>query len=204
MKSPYILVFVGIFANLVACTGTYDMRAEQLPLKTPNYSYLLGPGDIIDVFVWRNEELSATNVPVRPDGKISSPLVEEVVANGKTPQQLARDLEQQLAKYIKDPFVTITVRDFKGRLNDQIKVVGEAANPQVLQYKENLSVLDVMIAVGGLTEFAAGNRASIIRTVDGKQTQARVRLEDLLKYGDISANVKMQPGDVIIIPETWF
>jgi polysaccharide export outer membrane protein len=126
------------------------------------------------------------------------------MASGLTPKQLARSIEQQLSKYIKDPFVTVTVRQFVGRLNDQIRVVGEASTPRALSYKTDLTLLDVMIVVGGLTEFAAGNRATIVRTVNGKQKQIPVRLESLLKDGDITANVSMLPGDIVIIPESWF
>ncbi len=169
-----------------------------------NFEYLLGPGDVVDIFVWRNADLSVTGIPIRPDGRISTPLVEDIMASGKTPKQLARDVEQQLAKYIKDPFVTVTVKQFVGRLNDQIRVVGEAATPQSLSYRENITLLDVMIVAGGLTEFASGNRAVIVRNVEGAQTQIPVYINSLLKDGDIRANVLMYPGDILIIPESWF
>lgn len=169
-----------------------------------DYSYVLGPGDVIDIFVWRNEELSVNDIPVRPDGKLSTPLVEELIAAGKTPKQLARDIESQLAKFIKDPYVTVTVSQFVGRVADQIRVVGEATTPQALPFRQNITIMDVMISVGGLTEYAAGNRASIIRVVGGQQHKIPVRLDSLLKDGDISANVMMRPGDIVIIPESWF
>jgi polysaccharide export outer membrane protein len=143
-------------------------------------------------------------VTVRPDGKIATPLVEDVVASGKTPVQLARDMEQQLAQYIKNPVVTVMVQQFVGSYGQQIRIIGEAAEPRAIPYNEDITLLDVMIAVGGLTEFASGNDASIVRTVNGKQQQYRVRLDDLVKQGDISANVNMQPGDILIIPESWF
>ena len=140
------------------------------------------------------------SVPVRPDGKITVPLVEDLPALGRTSTQLARDIEKRLAKYIRDPVVTVIVTGFNGPYNQQIRVVGEAAKPQALPYRQNMTVLDVMIAVGGLTDFADGNDASILR--DGKQY--RVRLSDLIRRGDVSANVEMKPGDVLIIPQSWF
>lgn len=165
--------------------------------------YLIGPGDNLNVVVWRNPELSQT-VPVRPDGMITTPLVEDLVASGKTTSQLARDIEKALAKYVQEPVVTVIATGFIGPFSQQIRVIGQAAKPQALQYRENMTLLDVMIAVGGVTEYAAGNQASILRTVDGKQQQLSVRLNDLLKDGDVSANAELRPGDVLIIPEGWF
>jgi polysaccharide export outer membrane protein len=182
-------------------SGLPSLKQAGYQEKTP--MYLIGPGDTVDVFVWGNPDLSAT-VPVRPDGMITTPLVEDVPASGKTPTQLARAMEKRLAKYIRNPVVTVIVTGFVGRYSEQIRVVGEAAKPQALPYKQDMTLLDVMIAVGGLTEYAAGNSATIIRTVNGKQKQYRVRIDDLLKDGDISANVDMLPGDVLIIPEAWF
>ena len=166
-------------------------------------SYLIGPGDSLSVFVWGNPDLSAS-VPVRPDGKITTPLVEDVEASGKTPTQLARDMEQRLSRYVKNPVVTVTVSSFIGRYSEQVRVIGEAAKPQALNYRENMTVLDVLIEVGGLTEYAAGNRAKIVRVVNGEQKKIRARLYDLIKKGDISANITMKPGDILIIPESWF
>ena len=165
--------------------------------------YIIGPGDNVNIFVWGNGDLSSS-VPVRPDGRITTPLVEDVVASGKTPTHLARDMEKELARYIKNPVVTVIVTGFIGRHSEQIRVIGEAAKAQSLPYKEHLTVLDVMIAVGGLTEIAAGNEASIVRVANGKQLQYNVRLDDLIQDGDITANVDMLPGDVLIIPEAWF
>lgn len=197
-----VVVFI-IFAAGCGSSTVVPMGVE--PQSAPStYDYVLGSGDVLDIFVWRNSELTASGIPVRPDGKISTPLVEDLVASGKTPKQLARDVEKQLARYIKDPFVTVTVRQFVGSLQDKIRVVGEAATPRVLPYRQGLTLLDVMISVGGLTEFAAGNRASIVRRRDGKQHQIGVRLQSLLKDGDISANMHMIPGDILIIPESWF
>jgi polysaccharide export outer membrane protein len=169
----------------------------------PDYTYHIGPGDSITVFVWRNQELSTT-VSVRPDGKITVPLVEDLPASGKTPSQLARDIEKELAIYVREPIVTVIVAGGVGPYNQQVRVLGEAAKPQTLAYKQNMTLLDVMIEVGGLTQYAAGNQASIVRFVDGKQRQLGVRLEDLIRSGDISANVQMFPGDILIIPESWF
>ncbi|MBN4079041.1 polysaccharide export protein [Beggiatoa alba] len=192
----FLLIVTGCASNNSSSlrSATYD---GEVPL------YLIGPGDNVNIFVWGNAELSSS-VPVRPDGRITTPLVEDVVASGKTSTQLARDMEKELARYIKNPVVTVIVTGFTGRYSEQIRVIGEAAKPQSLPYREHLTILDVMIAVGGLTEFAAGNKASIVRVVDGRQMQYIVRLDDLIHDGDISANVDMLPGDILIIPEAWF
>ncbi|MEG2033945.1 MAG: polysaccharide export protein, partial [Janthinobacterium sp.] len=157
----------------------------------------------VNIIVWRNPEVSLT-VAVRPDGKITTPLVEDLVASGKTSTQLARDVEHALSKYIQQPVVTVIVTNFSGPYGEQIRVIGEAAKPQALPYRLGMSLMDVLIAVGGITDFAAGNKASIIRMRDGSQQQLGVRLDDLLKNGDISANVMMRPGDVLLIPESFF
>ncbi|HET9978255.1 MAG TPA: XrtA/PEP-CTERM system exopolysaccharide export protein [Burkholderiaceae bacterium] len=167
-----------------------------------NYSYIISPGDTLNIIVARNPELSMS-VPVRPDGKISAPLVDEMLAQGKTSVQLARELETALSKYVRDPVVTIIVTGIVGSYSEQVRVVGEAARPQFLPYKQKMTLLDVMIAVGGLTDFAAGNRAIILRTTEGNKQYA-VRLKDLIKGGDISANVEMRPGDILIIPQSLF
>ncbi|WP_090436209.1 XrtA/PEP-CTERM system exopolysaccharide export protein [Duganella sp. CF458] len=169
----------------------------------PQTDYLIGPGDNLSIIVWRNPEVSQV-VPVRPDGKITTPLVEDLPASGKTSTELARDIEKALAKFIQQPVVTVIVTGFVGTYGEQIRVIGQAAKPQSLPYRRDMSILDVMIAVGGVTEFAAGNKASIIRQVDGKQQQFTVRLNDLIKDGDISANVPMRPGDILVIPESFF
>ncbi|MGD8589457.1 MAG: polysaccharide export protein [Chromatiales bacterium] len=165
--------------------------------------YLIGPGDQLKVFVWGDQELS-TDVEVRPDGLISTPLVEDMQASGKTPTELARNLESELSKYVKNPKVTVSVSHFVGQYTEQVRVVGQAAQPQAIPFREGMTLLDVIIAVGGLTEFADGNNASIVRKVNGVTQQYRVKLDDLIRDGDISANVNMLPGDVLIIPETWF
>ena len=186
-------------------SGPAEAAAAAAPVAAPaaQGNYVIGPGDSLQVFVWRNQELSTT-VPVRPDGKISIPLVEDIDCAGKTPTQLARDIEQRLTKYIMDPVVTVIVTQFVGPYTEQIRVVGEAAQPKAISYRANMSVLDAMIEVGGLTQFAAGNRARVVRTVNGQQTSITVRLEDLLKDGDLTANTPLQPGDIIIIPQSFF
>lgn len=199
----------GAFLMLLGLSGC--AFGPELPTATPDQMkagdeaplYHIGPGDSLNIFVWRNPELSVT-VAVRPDGRINTPLVEDLKASGKTPTQLARDLESRLSRYVKNPVVTVMVSGFVGQYHEQIRVVGEATQPQSLPYKARMTLLDVMIQVGGLTEFAAGNDATLIREVEGEQKQYEVRLDDLLRDGDISANVVMLPGDVLIIPEAWF
>jgi polysaccharide export outer membrane protein len=168
-----------------------------------NTPYLVGPGDMVNIVVWRNPDLS-TILPVRPDGKISTPLVEDLQASGKTSTELARDIEKVLTKYIQSPVVTVIVTTFVGPYNQQVRVIGEAAKPQALAYRENMRLLDVMIAVGGITDFADGNKASILRSGAGKTQRFGVRLKDLVRGGDLSADVAMRPGDVVIIPQSFF
>lgn len=196
-----------VLASLVAfwlagCANTATYPAAPSAAATGDYNYIVGPGDSLNIIVWRNPELSMS-VPVRPDGKIATPLVDELVAQGKTPVQIARDVEQALSKLVRDPVVTVIVTNFVGPYSEQIRVVGEAAKPQALPYKQKMTLLDVMIAVGGLTDFADGNAASITRAAEGDKRYS-VRLKDLIKRGDISANVEMKPGDVLIIPQGWF
>ena len=170
--------------------------------EVKDYTYIIGAGDGLNIIVWRNPELSMA-VPVRPDGKVAAPLVDEILAQGKTSIELARDIEKQLSKYVRDPVVTVLVTGFVGPYSEQVRVVGEAAKPQFLNYKKGMTILDVMIAVGGLTDFADGNKASILRTSEGSK-QYGVRLKDLVKRGDISANVEMKPGDILIVPQSLF
>lgn len=171
--------------------------------SAPLHDYLIGPGDSVNILVWRNPEVSLT-VAVRPDGKITTPLVEDLMASGKTSTQLARDIEQALGKFIQQPVVTVIVTNFAGPYAEQIRVIGAAAKPQALPYRQGMSLMDVLITVGGITDFAAGNKASVIRMREGAQQQLRVRLDDLLRDGDISANIMMRPGDVLLIPESFF
>lgn len=188
---------------LISCAG-YSASYPLAPVvaETPGHDYVVGAGDTLNIIVWRNPELSMT-VPVRPDGKVSTPLVDELEAQGKTSVEIARDIEKALSKLVRDPVVTIVVTSFVGPYGEQIRVVGEAAKPQSLPYKQKMTVLDVMIAVGGLTDFADGNGASITRVSEGDKRYS-VRLKDLIKRGDISANVEMKPGDILIIPQGWF
>ncbi len=188
---------------LFALGGCASTPAPVDTTPAINPEYLIGPGDNVNIIVWRNPEVSMS-VPVRPDGKITTPLVEDLPAAGKTSTQLARDIEGALAKFIQQPVVTVVVTNFVGNYNDQIRVIGQATRPQALPYRKDMSLMDVLIAVGGVTEFAAGNRATIIRTVDGKQQKLPVRLDDLIKDGDISANLSMRPGDVLVVPESFF
>lgn len=196
------LALLACVLSLWGCGTTYPPASAGFAAPATR-DYLIGPGDNVNVMVWRNPELSMT-VPVRPDGKITTPLVEDLHASGKTPTALAREIEKQMAKYIQSPVVTVIVTGFVGPYSEQIRVIGEAARPQSLPYRENMTLLDVMIAVGGITDFAAGNKASILRTIGGKQEQFGVRLHQLLKRGDVSANVPMRAGDVLIIPQSFF
>ncbi len=203
LKSIGLLLASGALALVAGC-GSSGTSVHDLPWQSPaDYDYIIGPGDQLDIFVWRNPELTQS-VPVRPDGKISVPLVEDLPAANKTASELAREIEHALSKFVRDPLVTVIVSGFQGVYQTQVRVVGQATDPQALPYRDNMTLLDVMIAVGGLTEFAAGNRSKLVRTVDGQTVQATVRLEDLIRDGDISANVPVAPGDVIIIPEAWF
>lgn len=168
-----------------------------------DYTYLIGPGDSLSIFVWRNPDLSSS-VTVRPDGKVSTPLVDDLRASGRTPTELARDVEAVLSEYIRDPLVTVSVGGFVGEYYEQVRVLGEAADPRSIPYRRSMTLLDIMISVGGLTEFADGNAATLVRVEDDAQVEYRVRLEDLVKGGDITANRAVQPGDIIIIPESFF
>jgi len=201
---PWFLLLASALA-LQACGGggAAVRAADKASLSAPESEYRIGPGDQLRIFVWNQPEISG-QVPVRPDGYISAPLIEDVVAAGKTPTELARDIETRLSEYIRTPKVNVIVVNFQGTAADQIKVVGQATNPRALPYRSNMTLLDVMIEVGGLTEFAAGNRARVIRIVNGKQTEIPVRIKDLLTKGKMDANLRMLPGDVVVIPESIF
>jgi polysaccharide export outer membrane protein len=192
---PLVLTGCSSYQTAPSAVGTAEQPASA--------NYIIGPGDQIQVFVWRNQELSAT-LPVRPDGKISLPLIDDMQAAGRTPTQLARDMEKSLSQFIQNPIVSVMVNHFEGPPNRQIRVIGEATKPRALPYRSDMTVLDVLIEVGGLTDFAAGNRAVIVRAVDGTNKGFNVRLDDLVKDGDMSANVPVAPGDVLIIPQSWF
>ncbi|TXG85359.1 MAG: polysaccharide export protein [Sphingomonadales bacterium] len=200
--------FLGAIALLSACSSAKDSlppAAFVSPAEGPGADYIIGPLDALNIFVWRNPELS-TGVTVRPDGRITVPLIQDMAATGKTPTQLAKDIEGELAKYIQNPIVSVIVTGFQGPFAQQVRVVGEATNPAAIPYRANMTLLDVMISVGGLTEFAAGDRARLVRfdRSTGAQKEFRVRLESLLKDGKTSANVRIEPGDVIIVPESFF
>lgn len=191
-------------ASLAGCGGGMPtMSAEDAAQATEESSYVIGAGDNLNVFVWGHNDLT-TNVQVRPDGAISTPLVEDLQAAGNTPTELARAIEEVLSEYVRSPTVTVIVQSFVGEFERQIRVVGQAAQPQSLNYRDGMTLLDVMIQVGGLSEFASGNRAQVVRDVNGEKVSIRVRLKDLLNDGDIRENIRMMPGDVLIIPESFF
>lgn len=199
------MAFGALVVIVAACASHEQLPSANFvsPNEGPGPDYIIGPLDSVNIFVWRNAEVS-TAVTVRPDGRISVPLIEDLPATGRTPTQLARDIEEKLAVYIRNPIVTVIVGGFIGPFAQQVRVIGEATSPAAIPYIANMTLLDVMISTGGLTEFAAGNRASLIRNENGAQQQYTVRLGDLVRDGDISANVRIFPGDVIIIPESIF
>lgn len=196
------LLVGGAGVLILSGCATYDYPPAPVTAANPDYNYVIGPGDSVQIQVWRNPEISAS-VPIRPDGKLTAPLIEDLPAMGKDSTTLARDIEKALEKYIREPIVTVIVSGFVGPYSEQIRVIGEAAKPQALPYKQKMTLLDLMIVVGGITDFADGNAASILRTSEGNK-QYSVRLKDLLKKGDVSANVDIKPGDILIIPQSWF
>lgn len=188
-----------------ATSGSVNPADSQMPPMAANKvspDYRIGPGDTLQIFVWRNSELTQS-VPVRPDGKISTPLVEDMVAVGKTPSQLARDIEVVLGEYIRSPQVNVIVTNPVSAFS-QVKVIGQVTNPQSLPYREGMRVLDAILAAGGLTEFASGNRGKIVRKVDGKDTEIKIKVEDLVNKGAMKHNVELKPGDVIVVPQSFF
>lgn len=170
---------------------------------SPDYNYVIGPGDTMEIFVWGNAELSTTGI-VRPDGKLTTRLVEDLPASGKTSTELAREIEKVYSEYVRQPVVSVIVNGFVGVPEQQVRVVGEATKPSSVPYAQHMTLLDLMIAVGGMTEYAAGNKSVLVRTENGKQQSYGLRLDDLLKSGDISANMALRPGDIVIISESWF
>jgi polysaccharide export outer membrane protein len=194
-----------MLALLTAFVFSGMVQAASEPAPAPSAvspEYIIGPGDVLQVFVWRNPELTVT-VPVRPDGKISTPLVEDMVAVGKTPSTLARDMESVLAEYVRSPTVNVIVTEPASRFS-QVRIVGQVVRPQALAYREGMTVLDVVLESGGLTPFAAGNRGRIVREVDGKKTEIRLRLDDIVNRAKLDTNVDVLPGDVIVVPESYF
>lgn len=201
LKGSLISLLSAAILLTAGCTLP-EIKNKKLS-STREPTYRIGPGDALHVFVWGNKELSR-DVTVRPDGFLTTPLVEDVLASGKTPTELARSMEKKLSRYIKKPKVTVTITRFLGRYAEQVRVLGEAVKPTALPYKESMSLLDVIIAVGGLSEVASGNNAVLIRAVAGKKTQYQLRLGDLYEDGDMTANAMVFPGDIIVIPESWF
>ncbi|MBX9882150.1 MAG: polysaccharide export protein [Sphingomonas sp.] len=208
MRLPIVIVTLPL---LVPASCTTGARPELPPAsyvatqEVPGEEYVIGPLDQLNIFVWRNPELSA-KVQVRPDGRITTPLINDMPAVGKTPAMLADDMKLALGEYIKDPIVSVIVENFAGTFSQQVRIVGATEKPAAIPYRANMTVLDAMIAVGGLNQYAAGNRARLIRydRGSGKQREYALRLSNLLKNGDSRANVRLQPGDVIIIPESMF
>lgn len=198
-----VAALVSIPLVLTACGGSLPQVPGDQRFPSQDYTYLIGPGDTMEIFIWGNEELS-TNGIVRPDGKITTRLVEDMEASGKTSTQLARDIEVAYGEYVKHPVVSVIVNGFVGVPDQQVRVVGEAAEPRSVPYKKHMTLLDLMIDVGGMTEFAAGNESVLVRTENNSINSYGLRLDDLLKDGDISANLNLMPGDIVIITESWF
>jgi polysaccharide export outer membrane protein len=199
----FLTVLISSVYSLASIGASASAFAAEVPAKsavTPDY--VIGPGDTLEVFVWRNPDLSVT-VPVRPDGKISTPLVEDMVAVGKTPSRLARDVETALGVYVKSPQVNIIVT-IPASAFSQVKVIGQVLHPQAVPYRQGMTVIDAVLAVGGLTQFAAGNRARVVRNVNGKPQEFKIKLAAILNNGDMSQNMALQPGDVVVVPETLF
>jgi polysaccharide biosynthesis/export protein len=196
--STMVLLTAGLQLALAAAPDTVPPPVKPAAMD----DYVIGPGDTVQIFVWRNPELTVT-VAVRPDGKITTPLVENMVAVGKSPSQLAHDIEEVLSQYVREPQVNVILGSAVSTFS-QVKVVGEVKNPQAMPFREGLKVLDVVLAAGGLTEFAAPNRARIVRQVDGKNVETRIKLGDLMNDGDLRQNIEMKPGDIFIIPQSMF
>jgi polysaccharide biosynthesis/export protein len=216
MRRPSVLTLAGWLAITlltISCASSPPAAPPAAPAPTaaaaataaakgPNSDYIIGPGDTLQVFVWRNPELSVT-VPVKPDGKISTPLVEDMVAVGKSSPQLARDMEAVLSEYVRSPKVNIIVTTAASAFS-LVKVVGQVAHPQALPYREGMTVLDAVLEVGGLGQFASGNRSRIVRMVNGKETVIHVKLADLVNSGDVHENIPLKPGDVLVVPQSLF
>jgi len=209
MRRPHVLMLAGVLAFgflISSCASPPPAHLPPTPkeatAKAADSDYIIGPGDTLQVFVWRNPELSVS-VPVRPDGKISTPLVEDMVAVGKTAPQLARDMEKVLGEYVRSPKVNIIVTTAASAFS-LVKVVGQVVHAQALPYREGMTVLDAVLAVGGLGQFAAGNRAHIVRVVNGQETTIKVKLDDLVNNGDTRQNLALQPGDVLVVPQSMF
>jgi len=220
MKQPYSMILRLALALMVGAAAVTGCAAQgvagpsggqvEAPQAAPpqagsqpSADYLIGPGDTLQVFVWGQPDLSVT-VPVRPDGRVTTPLVQDIEAVGKTPSQLARDIEKVLSEFVRTPQVNVIVQGFVGTFGSQIRVLGQVAKPGAIPYRDKMTLLDAVIEVGGLTKFASGNRARLVRSVDGKSQEQRVRLDDLVNKGRVDKNVALRPGDVIIVPEAVF
>ncbi|MBA6252587.1 polysaccharide biosynthesis/export family protein [Colwellia sp. BRX8-7] len=203
LKTAILLTIAYVISGCSTLTLPPATIHQSNTVDVSSYKYLIGAGDVVNIFVWRNPEVSGTFV-VRPDGMITTSLVEDIPVSGKTPTELARTIEEILATYLREPVVTVTVNNFVGPFSEQIRVIGEAAEPKSINYIQQMTLLDVMIQVGGLTEFADGNDAVLVRVENGEQKQYEIYIEDLIKNGEIAANVDVLPGDIIVIPETWF
>jgi polysaccharide export outer membrane protein len=201
--APGIMVLLVVLCAGCSWNSAYPPVPDAQRNVEVDYDYILGPGDGVDIFVWGNEELSS-GATVRPDGKLTTHLVEDLQASGKTSTQLARDIEEAYSEYVRQPVVSVTVSNFAGIPDQSVRVMGEATDPKQVNFKKHMTLLDVMIETGGLTEYADGNKSVLIRMVDGKQLTYGLRLNDLVKEGDISANISVMPGDIIIITESWF
>jgi len=198
LATVVLSVLLGPWAH--AADAAANVETPAAPATDDNY--IIGPGDTLQVFVWRNPELTAT-VPVRPDGKVSTPLVEDMVAVGKNPSALARDIEKVLGEYVKSPQVNVIVTQ-PASVFSQVKVIGQVTRPGAVPYRQGMTVLDAVLAAGGLGQFAAGNRARIVRTENGKQIEIKLKLGSLLNGGDMKQNLPLKPGDVLLVPESRF
>jgi len=198
----YLALPVSLVAVLILGACSTQPIPEMGPDRT-DYNYVIGAGDTLEIFVWGQAELSTTGI-VRPDGKLTTRLVEDMVASGRTPTELARQIEQEYSEYVREPVVSVIVRGFVGVPEQRVSVIGEATTPSSVPYAQHMTLLDLMVAVGGMTEYAAGNRSVLVRSVDGQRKSFGLRLDDLLKQGDISANLVLEPGDIVVITESWF
>lgn len=197
-----VLGALALLVGISACSSTGNYPAAPQAASAADYVYRIGALDTLNIVVWRNPELSTT-ITVRPDGRISLPLIDDLKAEGRTPSELSKEIEKALTKFVRDPSVSVVVSAFQGVYSEQIRIIGEAQKPQSVAFRQNMTLLDVMILAGGLTDFADGNGAVLVRGAEGGKSYS-VRLKDLLKRGNVSANVPVLPGDIIIIPQSWF
>ncbi|MGB2221147.1 MAG: XrtA/PEP-CTERM system exopolysaccharide export protein [Neptunomonas phycophila] len=202
LKAVGLSMAVALVSGCSTSSSLPSVSDEQR-LAQPDYEYVIGAGDSLQIFVWGNEELSGS-VPVRPDGKITTRLVEDLEASGKTSTELAREIESVYSRYIKNPVVTVMVNGFVATPEQQVRIVGAGVTPLSIPYRKHMTLLDLMVAVGGLNEFADGDKAVLVRSFDGEQTSYGLKLDSLLRDGDIGANLALMPGDIVIIPEAWF